>query len=177
MPDLTQAVRVSELALEPYRMRVQPIASGPGADWFGPSVPMPPGAPKEVAGRQWDFPPGFNLQTRPRAYEPIGFWELRALADNYDLIRLFQIAYNAQFTNNASSAVTIVWRVTYQGVAVLDSAGITVNPGVTATVAKQTTYTPGAQSGVFAFIADMVSGVSPAATASYVDLSVTELRR
>ncbi len=91
--------------------------------------------------------------------------------------QLVQIAYNAQFTNNASSAVTIVWRVTYQGVAVLDSAGITVNPGVTATVAKQTTYTPGAQSGVFAFIADMVSGVSPAATASYVDLSVTELRR
>ncbi len=90
MPDLTQAVRVSELALEPYRMRVAPIAgaSGPGAGWFGPAVPMPPGAPKEVAGRQFDFPPGFNLQTRPRAYEPIGFWELRALADNYDLIRL-----------------------------------------------------------------------------------------
>jgi hypothetical protein len=90
---------------------------------------------------------------------------------------LVQVAYNAQFTNTASSAVTIVWRVTYQGVAVLDSAGITINPGVTATVAKQTTYTPGAQSGVFAFIADMASSVSPAATASYVDLSVTELRR
>ena len=90
---------------------------------------------------------------------------------------LVQVAYNAQFTNNASSPVTVVWRVTYQGVVVLDSAGISIAPGVTATVAKQTTYTPGAQSGVFAFIADMASGVSPAATASYVDLSVTELRR
>ena len=90
---------------------------------------------------------------------------------------LCQIAYNAQFTNNASSDVTVVWRVTYQGVTVLDSAGITIPPGVTATVAKQTTFTPGAQSGVFAFIADMASGVSPAATASYIDLSVTEIRR
>ena len=90
MPDLSQAMRVSELALEPYRVRVQPIAgaSGPGAGWFGPLSPQPPGAPKEVAGRSFDFPPGFNLQTRPRAYEPIGFWELRALADNYDLVRL-----------------------------------------------------------------------------------------
>ena len=91
--------------------------------------------------------------------------------------QLVQVAYNAQFTNSSSSAVTIVWRVTYQGVVVLDSAGITVNPGATATVAKQTTYTPGAQSGVFAFIADMVSAVSPTPTASYVDLSATELRR
>jgi hypothetical protein len=88
MPDLTQAVRVSDVALEPYRMRMAPLASGPGADWFGPAAPQPPGAPPQVAGRQFDFPPGFNLQTRPRAYEPIGFWELRALADNYDLLRL-----------------------------------------------------------------------------------------
>ena len=30
MPDLTQAVRVSELALEPYRMRIAPIAGATG---------------------------------------------------------------------------------------------------------------------------------------------------
>jgi hypothetical protein len=86
MPDLSQAVRVSDMALEPYRVSFAP--PGTGADWFGPAAPMPPGAPKEVAGRQFDYPPGYNLQIRPRAYEPIGFFELRALADAYDLIRL-----------------------------------------------------------------------------------------
>src|SRR5579885_478057 len=89
MPDLTQALQVS--ALEPYRVVVRGGAgsgAGSGADWFGPLAPLPPAAPAEVRGRQFDLPPGFNLQTRPRGYEPIGFLELRALADGYDLLRL-----------------------------------------------------------------------------------------
>ena len=95
MPDLDQAVRVSSLALEPYRMAVGPLgrigtaqAAARGADWFGPLQPLAPVAPPDVAGRQFDFPPGFNLTTQPRAYEPIGFFELRALADAYDLVRI-----------------------------------------------------------------------------------------
>ena len=85
MPDLSLATRVA--ALEPYRVVLRAGAGG-GADWFGPQAPMPPAAPTEVGGRRFDFPPGFNLQTRPRAYEPIGFLELRALADAYDLLRV-----------------------------------------------------------------------------------------
>ncbi len=34
------------------------------ADWFGPSAPQAPGAPADVAGRQWDFPAGYNLNIR-----------------------------------------------------------------------------------------------------------------
>jgi Phage portal protein len=64
------------------------IARGTGADWFGPLDPLKPIAPPDVAGRRFDFPPGYNLVTRPRAYEPIGFDELRAFADAYDLLRL-----------------------------------------------------------------------------------------
>ena len=58
------------------------------ADWFGPSDPQAPGAPDDVAGRQWDFPAGYNLNIRTRSYEAISFADLRALADAYDLLRL-----------------------------------------------------------------------------------------
>ena len=76
-------------SLSPAEMSAQYGASTQaGADWFGPSTPMVSGAPDDVAGRQWDFPAGYNLVTRARGYEPIGFGDLRALADAYDLLRL-----------------------------------------------------------------------------------------
>ena len=55
--------------------------------WFGPGQPLTPQA-QQVAGRQFDFPVGINLQQHPRSREAIGFAELRGLADSYDLIRL-----------------------------------------------------------------------------------------
>jgi hypothetical protein len=64
------------------------IARGSGADWFGPLNPLNPIAPPDIAGRRFDFPVGYNLVIRPRAYEPVGFHELRAFADAYDLLRL-----------------------------------------------------------------------------------------
>jgi Phage portal protein len=79
--------------LDPYQVQVtysasQGISRGTGADWFGPLNPLAPIAPPDVAGRRFDFPPGYNLVQRPRAYEPIGFAELRAFADACDLLRL-----------------------------------------------------------------------------------------
>ncbi len=56
--------------------------------WFGPLTPLTPIAPPEVAGRQMDFPSGYNIVSGARAYEPIGFEDLRALAETYDLLRL-----------------------------------------------------------------------------------------
>jgi hypothetical protein len=64
------------------------IARGSGADWFGPLDPLRPIAPPDVAGRRFDFPVGYNLTIRPRAYEAVGFAELRGFADAYDLLRL-----------------------------------------------------------------------------------------
>lgn len=55
--------------------------------FFGPLQPLPPQA-QETAGRQFDYPVGINLQIQPRATEGVSFAQLRALADNYDLLRI-----------------------------------------------------------------------------------------
>ena len=56
--------------------------------FFGPGHPLPPSAQDDTHGRAFDFPTNFNTAIRPRAYDPVDFPTLRALADNYDLVRL-----------------------------------------------------------------------------------------
>lgn len=78
-------------SLSPYEVNVSFAAAtkvGESTGWFGPSAPVTPLAPPEIAGRQWDFPAGYNLSTLSRPYEPVTFATLRALADGYDLLRL-----------------------------------------------------------------------------------------
>lgn len=86
-------------SLDPYQVQVSygasananaslGISRGTGADWFGPLNPLAPTAPPDVASRRFDFPAGYNLTQRPRAYEPVGFAELRNFADACDLVRL-----------------------------------------------------------------------------------------
>jgi Phage portal protein len=41
-----------------------------------------------VAGRQFDYPVGYNLTVTPRADEGVSFAQLRSLADSFDLLRL-----------------------------------------------------------------------------------------
>lgn len=65
-----------------------------GVDWFGPMAPIPPAVQGKqaeaagVAGRQFDFRTGFNVEISPRSGEAVSFPVLRALADNCDLLRL-----------------------------------------------------------------------------------------
>ncbi len=90
MPDITQG-RLTPL--EPgfvtrVAQGVRYALSGVAPNgWFGPSQPLEPQAP-QVAGRQFDYPVGINLVQQPRSREAMGFAELRALADSYDLLRL-----------------------------------------------------------------------------------------
>jgi hypothetical protein len=63
--------------------------------WFGPEQPLDPVAPASVAGRAFDYPFGYNLNTEPRGGDsdgkgsaPVTFEQLRNLADNYDMMRL-----------------------------------------------------------------------------------------
>ncbi|CAN5785293.1 hypothetical protein BH11GEM2_BH11GEM2_26470 [soil metagenome] len=57
-------------------------------EFFGPGTPIEPAAQDQAHGRAWDFPVGVNMGTRPRASEATDFATLRALADNFDLVRL-----------------------------------------------------------------------------------------
>jgi portal protein len=62
--------------------------TGPDQDFFGPGQPLPPLAPPAAAGRQFDYPVGYNLLVTPRGDLPISFLDLRNLAQNCDLVRL-----------------------------------------------------------------------------------------
>jgi HK97 family phage portal protein len=53
---------------------------------FSPGYPLVP--PEHERLRVWDFPVGYNTIYTPRSYEPIGFHELRALAESHDITRL-----------------------------------------------------------------------------------------
>lgn len=55
--------------------------------WMSPNQPVQPVAP-EAAGRLRDYRVGYNLTYTPRAEERTPFWQLRALADTCDLVRL-----------------------------------------------------------------------------------------
>lgn len=56
-------------------------------DWFSPMKPLPSVAP-QAEGRMWDFPVGYNTRVQVRSGEAVGFGDMRALADAYDLLRL-----------------------------------------------------------------------------------------
>ena len=55
--------------------------------WMSPMQPLTPMAPADVKGRTWDYPVGLNLNYTPRSNEAVGFADLRALADNCDVLR------------------------------------------------------------------------------------------
>jgi len=63
------------------------ITGAKPAAWFGPLQPLQPMAPSSVEGRRFDYPVGYNLDQGPRSYEPVSFGDLRALADNCDILR------------------------------------------------------------------------------------------
>ena len=57
------------------------------ATWMSPDQPVEPTAP-EARGRRFDYPVGANLFYTPRGTELTSFEQLRALADNCELVRL-----------------------------------------------------------------------------------------
>lgn len=88
-----------------YSYVIQPGGYAPGIvtggpeDWFGPLNPMAPSAPPEVAGRQFNYPNGYNLNIEPRAYEPIKFSDLRALREAYGVLAVIIETRKDQMAN------------------------------------------------------------------------------
>jgi hypothetical protein len=58
----------------------------PSGGLFAPGFPLPPVEPELL--RAVDYPVGYNYIYTPRSFEPIGFAELRALAQSHDITRL-----------------------------------------------------------------------------------------
>jgi SPP1 gp7 family putative phage head morphogenesis protein len=59
--------------------------------WMSPGTPLAPLADRPqdgTIGRQMDFPVNVNMIPRTRSYEVVTFDQLRALADNCDILRL-----------------------------------------------------------------------------------------
>lgn len=56
--------------------------------FHSPGQPMRAAMPPGTSPSGWDYPYGYNISTTPRQNEVIGFDDLRALADGYDLLRL-----------------------------------------------------------------------------------------
>lgn len=83
----------TEIDISPGRVAVlsgmvRETVSGVLSSWFGPYNPLAPVAPKDTPVRRLDYPVGYNISITPRQGEPVSFEQMRALADNYDLVRL-----------------------------------------------------------------------------------------
>ncbi|TDV04678.1 phage portal protein [Paraburkholderia caballeronis] len=65
--------------------------SGTSTAWMSPGPGLAPLADRpqdQTRGRQFDYQVNVNLIPRPRTYEQVTFEQLRALADNCDILRL-----------------------------------------------------------------------------------------
>ncbi len=62
--------------------------TGNADGWFDAGEPLAPVA-QQAEGRRFDYEPFYNVgHSKPREREAIGFAQLRALTDNYDVLRL-----------------------------------------------------------------------------------------
>lgn len=91
MTDLSQYAPVQPPAAPGFSQRVWQaaryvITGVSNATWFGPMQPLAPMAPADVAGRQFDYQVGYNLNYNPRSDEAVSFAQMRTLATSCDVL-------------------------------------------------------------------------------------------
>lgn len=64
------------------------VSSADSAAWFSPMQPLHSVAQEKAHGRQFDYPTGYNTRIKPKDDAAVTYAELRALADNLDVLRL-----------------------------------------------------------------------------------------
>ncbi len=62
--------------------------SGQAMPPMGPGSPLLPQHPETIEPRRFDYQPGRNVMTTPRAYEAMSFATIRAFCRNYDVARI-----------------------------------------------------------------------------------------
>jgi Phage portal protein len=88
MPEGGKVTPISPGIVRRVTQAARYIITGAGPDaWFGPMQPLRPMAPPDVKGRVWDYPVGANLNYTPRGDQGISFGDMRALAENCDVLR------------------------------------------------------------------------------------------
>lgn len=90
--------------------------------------------------------------------------------------QLVQLVYNLQFGNPTGSTQTYDW-LFFRDATAIDSGSITVTPGAISTIVRQITDTPAAATHVFKIEAQYTGLTGSGSTASFIDLSATELKR
>ena len=85
--DLSQSSMVPSFVTR-FSQAVKYVTSGKVPNWFGPEAPLAAQAPPEIAGREMDFPTGYNLNYQTKYLEGPNFAVLRNLSYSLDLARL-----------------------------------------------------------------------------------------
>lgn len=85
--DLSQSA-MSPSFITRFSEAVKYVTSGKIPNWFGPEAPLPSAAPPEIAGREMDFPTGYNLTYQPKFLEGPNYSVLRNLSYSLDIARL-----------------------------------------------------------------------------------------
>lgn len=68
--------------------RLQGAVSGFVSGFWTPGTPLDTVPPDNTPPRQFDYQTTFNIDIAPRSGMPLGFQDLMALADNWDLLRM-----------------------------------------------------------------------------------------
>src|ERR1700712_2083373 len=86
MPEGGRVTPITPGIIARVTQAVRYMITGNSSTYFPAGQPLKPQAPDDVKGRQFDYQTYINTNYTPRGNEAISFADLRALADNCDIL-------------------------------------------------------------------------------------------